>query len=271
MAACEYLLGSFSVLPNTCHTWRTVLFSNGVFCHHEIFVRISTNIVEISDRCPYSHHDDRCFVNRVCSREGKQLSVCTCLEWILASANTCLCQVWNASSKATVDHRRKHSTCFNGIYLLRVQFREHLHSRLRFISRLGLSNLVGNFVRVTADTVAYETRKWRILEQILMRQPDLCALEEVDIYDCFLRHQLPKYGYLWWAIVSVCLHCYVTLFEDTHASVRRNWILPASISKTMPTISKVPTVFFSVTKLRCSTKFIVITVSILSKVVSGIM
>jgi mRNA deadenylase 3'-5' endonuclease subunit Ccr4 len=42
--------------------------------------------------------------------------------------------------------------------------------------------------------VKYETRKWRILEQILINQPDLCSLEEVDIYDCFLKEQLPKYG-----------------------------------------------------------------------------
>lgn len=50
-------------------------------------------------------------------------------------------------------------------------------------------------MRVKKETVAFETRKWRILEQILIRQPDLCALEEADTYDCFLRHHLPKYGY----------------------------------------------------------------------------
>lgn len=42
--------------------------------------------------------------------------------------------------------------------------------------------------------VNYETRKWRVLEQILVHQPDLCSLEEVDIYDCFLQEQLSKYG-----------------------------------------------------------------------------
>lgn len=42
--------------------------------------------------------------------------------------------------------------------------------------------------------VAYETRKWRVLEQILIHQPDLCSLEEMDIYDCFLKDQLAKYG-----------------------------------------------------------------------------
>ncbi|UJR32831.1 hypothetical protein I4U23_020293 [Adineta vaga] len=59
----------------------------------------------------------------------------------------------------------------------------------------GLSNPQRNFVRVKNETVAFETRKWRILEQILIRQPDLCSLEEVDIYECFLQHHLPKHGY----------------------------------------------------------------------------
>lgn len=58
----------------------------------------------------------------------------------------------------------------------------------------GLSNPQDNFVRVNKQTVAYDTRRWRILEQILIRQPDLCALEEIDIYDCFLKEQLTKYG-----------------------------------------------------------------------------
>jgi len=59
----------------------------------------------------------------------------------------------------------------------------------------ALSNPENNFVRVKNETVAYDTRKWRILEQIVIRQPDLCALEEVDTYDCFLQYHLPKYGY----------------------------------------------------------------------------
>jgi hypothetical protein len=61
-------------------------------------------------------------------------------------------------------------------------------------SFLGLSNPENNFVRVKNETVAYDARKWRILEQILIRQPDLCALEEVDIYDGFLQYHLPKHG-----------------------------------------------------------------------------
>ncbi|CAF0757254.1 unnamed protein product [Rotaria sp. Silwood1] len=60
----------------------------------------------------------------------------------------------------------------------------------------ALSYSEGNFVRVTNETVAYETRKWRILEQILIHQPDLCSLQEMDIYDCFLKEQLAKYGYI---------------------------------------------------------------------------
>ena len=44
--------------------------------------------------------------------------------------------------------------------------------------------------------VAYETRRWRILEQILLYEPDLCSLQEMDIFDCFLREQLTKYGYI---------------------------------------------------------------------------
>ncbi|CAF5104174.1 unnamed protein product, partial [Rotaria magnacalcarata] len=58
----------------------------------------------------------------------------------------------------------------------------------------ALSYPEGNFIRVKTETVAYETRKWRILEQILVHQPDLCSLQEMDIYDCFLKEQLPKYG-----------------------------------------------------------------------------
>lgn len=58
----------------------------------------------------------------------------------------------------------------------------------------GLSNPERNFIRVKQETVAYETRRWRILEQIVIRQPDLCSLEEVDTYENFLQHQLPKYG-----------------------------------------------------------------------------
>ena len=64
-----------------------------------------------------------------------------------------------------------------------------------YFYRLGLSNPVGNFIRVKNETVAFEARKWRILEQIVMRQPDLCGLEEVDTYECFLQHQIPKHGY----------------------------------------------------------------------------
>ncbi|CAF3704972.1 unnamed protein product [Rotaria sordida] len=59
----------------------------------------------------------------------------------------------------------------------------------------GLSNPENNFIRVKNETIAFDTRKWRILEQILIRKPDLCALEEVDTYDCFLQYHLPKYGY----------------------------------------------------------------------------
>lgn len=49
-------------------------------------------------------------------------------------------------------------------------------------------------MRVPADVVAFEKRKWRILEQIIVRKPDLCALEEMDIFDVFLKDELPKYG-----------------------------------------------------------------------------
>jgi hypothetical protein len=59
---------------------------------------------------------------------------------------------------------------------------------------LALSYPEGNFNRVKNEMVRYETRKWRILEQILINEPDLCSLEEMDIYDCFLKEQLPKYG-----------------------------------------------------------------------------
>jgi hypothetical protein len=49
-------------------------------------------------------------------------------------------------------------------------------------------------VRVPNEVVAFEQRKWRILEQIIIRRPDLCALEEMDIFTCFLKDELPKYG-----------------------------------------------------------------------------
>lgn len=58
----------------------------------------------------------------------------------------------------------------------------------------ALSYPENNFVRVKNEMVAYETRKWRVLEQILIHQPDLCSLEEMDIYDSFLKEQLNKYG-----------------------------------------------------------------------------
>jgi mRNA deadenylase 3'-5' endonuclease subunit Ccr4 len=61
-----------------------------------------------------------------------------------------------------------------------------------YISALSYSD--GNFNRVTNEMVAYDTRKWRVLEQILIHQPDLCSLQEIDIYDCFLKDELPKYG-----------------------------------------------------------------------------
>ncbi|CAF0867707.1 unnamed protein product [Adineta ricciae] len=59
----------------------------------------------------------------------------------------------------------------------------------------ALSYSEGNFNRVKSEMVQYETRRWRILEQILIHQPDLCSLQEVDIYNCFLKEQLRKYGY----------------------------------------------------------------------------
>jgi mRNA deadenylase 3'-5' endonuclease subunit Ccr4 len=70
----------------------------------------------------------------------------------------------------------------------------HLLSILCFHVLIALSYTKDNFVRVDDATVAYETRKWRILEQILLHQPDLISLEEMDIYDCFLKEHLPRYG-----------------------------------------------------------------------------
>lgn len=59
----------------------------------------------------------------------------------------------------------------------------------------ALSYPEGNFNRVEKATVNYETRKWRVLEQIVVHNPDLIALEEVDIYNCFLAEHLPIFGY----------------------------------------------------------------------------
>lgn len=83
----------------------------------------------------------------------------------------------------------------NGIFLLKVFYLKIKTNTIQLlVFFLALSYSEGNFVRVKNETVAFETRKWRILEQILIHQPDLCSLQEMDIYDCFLKEQLSKYG-----------------------------------------------------------------------------
>jgi hypothetical protein len=86
--------------------------------------------------------------------------------------------------------------CYNGMCLHKVRQYYVLLRSLSFIriKFLALSYTKGNFIRVPDDAVAFESRKWRILEQIVARRPDLCALEEMDIYEVFLKHELPKYG-----------------------------------------------------------------------------
>ncbi|CAF0828912.1 unnamed protein product [Adineta steineri] len=85
---------------------------------------------------------------------------------------------------------------------LKREFSEHhvttpqtLHVLQWNVLAQGLSNPERNFVRVKKETVSFDNRKWRILEQILIRQPDLFALEEADIYECFLKEHLLKHGY----------------------------------------------------------------------------
>ncbi|CAF1118363.1 unnamed protein product [Rotaria sordida] len=76
----------------------------------------------------------------------------------------------------------------------------------------ALSYTKGNFVRVTDDIVDFDTRKWRILEQIIIRRPDLCALQEVDMFTCFLENELPKYGYTCAFVPKTNSKCY--LFQN---------------------------------------------------------
>ncbi|CAF3437945.1 unnamed protein product [Rotaria socialis] len=75
----------------------------------------------------------------------------------------------------------------------------------------ALSYTKDNFVRVNNDIVDFEKRKWRILEQIIIRRPDLCALEEMDIFNCFLENELPKYGYTCFFVPKINSKCF--LFE----------------------------------------------------------
>ncbi|CAF2555687.1 unnamed protein product [Rotaria sp. Silwood2] len=76
----------------------------------------------------------------------------------------------------------------------------------------ALSYTKGNFVRVSDDVVDFDSRKWRILEQIIIRQPDLCALQEMDMFDCFLKNELPKYGYTCYFVPKPNSRC--DLFKD---------------------------------------------------------
>ncbi|CAF1335355.1 unnamed protein product [Rotaria sp. Silwood1] len=76
----------------------------------------------------------------------------------------------------------------------------------------ALSYTKGNFVRVSDEVVDFETRKWRILEQIIIRRPDLCALQEMDMYDCFFKDELPKYGYACFFVPKTNSKC--LLFKD---------------------------------------------------------
>jgi hypothetical protein len=84
----------------------------------------------------------------------------------------------------------------NGIFLHKVRQYNLFSILLSSLSSifLALSYTKNNFVRVPNDVVVFDNRKWRILEQIIARQPDLCALEEMDIFNDFLKDELPKYG-----------------------------------------------------------------------------
>lgn len=69
-----------------------------------------------------------------------------------------------------------------------------------------------NFIRVSNDALDFENRKWRILQQIIAHKPDLCALEEMDIFNVFLKDELPKYGYSCHFVQKIHSKC--LLFED---------------------------------------------------------
>ena len=137
----------------------------------------------------------------------------------------------------------------NGIFLLKVSASKTTLEKNAYLlfMRIALSYPEGNFVRVKGETVNYETRKWRILEQILIHQPDLCSLEEMDIYDCFLKEHLPRYGYAHQRIAETC-HRHDSLALDTPVSSLQNRTPDAFPSKVYQMISKVRTAHFFVTK-----------------------
>lgn len=59
----------------------------------------------------------------------------------------------------------------------------------------GLSGGADNFIACPKGALKFETRKLRVLEEILRYRPDIVCLEEVDFYD-YLFEKLSKQGYL---------------------------------------------------------------------------
>ena len=151
----------------------------------------STNDVELSN------HWERSW--RVRIRHWLKRIVVIVIIVVLESEEMFLRQAFAGLSSAIIGARPRimPSTFFSGIFSPKVSTRNvgSKKNACLLIVRLALSYPEGNFVRVKNEMVHYETRKWRILEQILIHQPDLCSLEEMDIYDCFLKEQLPRYGY----------------------------------------------------------------------------
>ncbi|CAF1518312.1 unnamed protein product, partial [Didymodactylos carnosus] len=76
-----------------------------------------------------------------------------------------------------------------------------------------LSYAEGNFIRVESDVVDFDQRKQHILDQILIHKPDLCSLEEMDIYEAFLKPELAKHNYTCYFTPKTNSKCFE--FKDT--------------------------------------------------------
>ncbi|CAF0956429.1 unnamed protein product [Didymodactylos carnosus] len=77
----------------------------------------------------------------------------------------------------------------------------------------ALSYAEGNFIRVESDVVDFDQRKQHILDQILIHKPDLCSLEEMDIYEAFLKPELAKHNYTCYFTPKTNSKCFE--FKDT--------------------------------------------------------
>ena len=64
-----------------------------------------------------------------------------------------------------------------------------------FLSALSASSPTQNFVKCPSDSLQWSNRKLRSLQEILLYDPDIIALEEVDHYEDYYLPSLSKLGY----------------------------------------------------------------------------